>query len=339
MSVPAPGRAVLAVGVDVGGTHVKAGLVDAQGRVTSEARRRTPVRTAAPATVEDLVVEVVQELLQQVPSDVRDLVPVGVGAAGFVDADRGRVVFAPHLSWRDEPLRDALTARLGRPVVLDNDAHAAAWAEHRFGAAQGESHLVVLTLGTGIGGAILTHGRLQRGRHGLAGEFGHQQVVPGGLRCECGNQGCWEQYASGRALARLAREVLRVGGPPAAALRAAGPDGDVTGEHVWRAARDGDPSSRRILAEVGRWLGAGLAGVVGSLDPGTVVIGGGVSLAGDLLLDPARETLAGTLVGRGHRPVPPVLAARLGQRAGLVGAADLARHPDGAASPHRAGSG
>ncbi|WP_298885388.1 ROK family glucokinase [uncultured Serinicoccus sp.] len=340
MSDPAEAPALPAVGVDVGGTHVKAGLVDAQGRVTSEAYRRTPARTAAVAVVEGLVVEVVQELLQQVPPGVRARVPVGVGAAGFVDADRGRVVFAPHLSWRDEPLRDTLAARLGRPVVLDNDAHAAAWAEHRFGAGQGESHLVVLTLGTGIGGAILTHGRLQRGRHGLAGEFGHQQLVPGGLPCECGNQGCWEQYASGRALARLAQEALRVGGPAAAGLRDACPGGGpsgITGEHVWRAARDGDPTSRTILAEVGRWLGTGLAGVVGSLDPGTVVVGGGVSGAGDLLLDPARETLAGSLVGRGHRPVPPVLAARLGQRAGVVGAADLARRRDRASFPRRAG--
>ncbi|WP_130013328.1 ROK family glucokinase [Serinicoccus sediminis] len=317
-----------AVGVDVGGTRVKAGLVDDRGRVLKATARPTPERTAAAATVESLVVEVVHELLGQVPVTRRPAVPVGVGAAGFVDAARGRVVFAPHLSWRDEPLRDRLTARLGRAVLVDNDAHAVAWAEHRFGAGQGESHLVVLTLGTGIGGAILTDGRLQRGRHGLAGEFGHQQLVPGGLPCECGNRGCWEQYASGRALARLAREAALAGGGRAAGLLEAAPDGDapeLTGEHVSRTARQGDPASREILAEVGRWLGVGLAGVVASLDPGTVVVGGGASLAGDLLLDPARETLARTLVGRGHRPVPPVRAARLGGRAGVVGAADLAR--------------
>jgi len=318
-----------AVGVDVGGTRVKAGLVEATGEVVARVHRLTPERTVAAAEVEELIAEVVLDLLGQVAVAERGAIPVGVGAAGFVDAAQGRVVFAPHLSWRDEPSRENLARRLGRPVLVDNDAHAAAWAEHRYGAGVGESHLVMLTLGTGIGGAILTEGRLQRGRHGLAGEFGHQQLVPDGLRCECGNRGCWEQYASGRAIARLAREVVAAGGDHASALVRTldgGEAGALTGEHVTRAAREGDRASREILAEVGRHLGVGLAGVVASLDPGTVVIGGGVSLAGDLLLDPAQETLARTLVGRGHRPVPPVRAAQLGEVAGMVGAADLARH-------------
>ena len=322
-------RTPLAIGIDVGGTRVKAGLVDAAGRVVATSARQTPGRTAVAATVEDLVVEVAEELLAAAERSGQDVGAVGVGAAGFVDARRGHVVFAPHLSWRDEPLQDRLAARLDRPVLVDNDAHAAAWAEHRFGAGRGESHLVMITLGTGIGGAILTDGRLQRGKHGLAGEFGHQQVVPGGRRCECGNRGCWEQYASGSVLRREGREIVRAGGDHAAALRelCEGDPKRLKGEHVTQAARSGDAASVEVLGEVGRWLGRGIAGVVAALDPGTVVVGGGVSEAGDLLLGPARAALSRHLVARGHRPDPAVVPATLGVRAGMVGAADLAGHP------------
>ncbi|ANS78210.1 Putative sugar kinase [Serinicoccus hydrothermalis] len=322
-----PAVGTLAVGVDVGGTHVKGGLVDDGGAILATRVRPTPGRTTPAVEVEGVIAGLVADLLGLAATRGAEVVAVGVGAAGFVDARRGTVVFAPHLAWRDEPLQRRLAGRLGRPVLVDNDAHAAAWAEHRFGAGRGESHLVVLTLGTGIGGAILVDGRLQRGRHGLAGEFGHQQLVPDGRRCPCGNRGCWEQYASAGVLARTAREVVLAGGEHAAGLtRACGGDPDAfRGEHVTQAAQEGDPAAREILADVGRWLGTGLAGVVAALDPGTVVVGGGASLAGELLLGPARETLARRLVGRGHRPIPTVVAAALGASAGLVGAADLAR--------------
>ncbi len=320
-------RSALAVGVDVGGTRIKAGLVDEDGTVVHATRRDTPDRTTRPRDVEDAVVAVVTELLDH-PLVGRDgAAGVGIGAAGFVAADRGTVVFAPHLSWRDEPLRERVSARLDLPVVVENDANAAAWAEHRFGAARGESHLVMVTLGTGIGGAILVDGRLQRGRHGLAGEFGHMTVVPDGRPCPCGLRGCWEQYASGSVLRRAALEVLAAGGPGVEALLGAcGGDPDrLRGEDVTRLAAAGDRVSTELVAGVGRWLGAGLADLVAALDPGTVVVGGGGSEAGELLLAPARDELARRLPGRGHRPVPPVLAAALGAAAGLVGAADLAR--------------
>lgn len=314
----------LAVGVDVGGTRIKAGLVDADGRVIIESVRDTPARTAPPQVVEDAVVSVVEELLTSAPSPV---VAVGVGAAGLVDADRGVVVFAPHLPWREEPLRERLIPRLAVPVTVDNDANLAAWAEHRFGAGRGETHLVVITLGTGIGGAVITDGRLQRGRHGLAGEFGHQRMVPDGRLCECGHRGCWEQYASGTVLRRLGQEVVRAGGPTARALREMchGDPDHLRGEHVTQAALAGDPAAMAALAEVGTALGEGLADVVAALDPGTVVIGGGPIEGGELLLRPTRTALARELLGGRHRPAPRVLAAVLGPLAGLVGAADLAR--------------
>ncbi|QFG68246.1 ROK family glucokinase [Ornithinimicrobium pratense] len=317
----------LSIGVDVGGTRLKAGLVDRAGAVLATARRDTPARSAPSAVLEEALLSVIAELRSGAAATGHRADTVGVAVAGLVDAARGTVVFAPHLPWREEPLRDRLAARLDLPVVIDNDANAAAWAEHRFGAGRGESHLLLITLGTGIGGAVLTEGRLQRGRHGLAGELGHVRVVPDGRACPCGNRGCWEQYVSGTLLRRDGQELVRRGGAASAALAAAcGGDPDrLRGEDVTRLAREGDPASRAVLAAAGRWLGTGLAGAVAALDPGTVVVGGGLSEAGDLLLDPARAALAQHLLGRGHRPVPAIVPAALGAGAGLVGAADLAR--------------
>ncbi|WP_131104233.1 ROK family protein [Ornithinimicrobium sufpigmenti] len=320
---------LLSIGVDVGGTRLKAGLVDQGGAVLATARRDTPGRSAPPAVLEEALLDLVGELRSVASATGRRAASVGVAVAGLVDAARGIVVFAPHLPWREEPLRERLAAGLDLPVVVDNDANAAAWAEHRFGAGRGETHLLLLTLGTGIGGAVLTEGRLQRGRHGLAGELGHVQVVPDGRPCPCGNRGCWEQYVSGTVLRRDGQELVRRGGADAAALSEAcdGDPGRLSGDDLTRLAREGDPASRAVLGAAGRWLGTGLAGAVATLDPGTVVVGGGLSEAGDLLLDPARATLAQHLLGRGHRPVPPVVPAALGVGAGLVGAADLARSP------------
>ncbi len=315
----------LAIGIDIGGTKVAGGLVDVDGTITHRARRDTPHRSKSPSVVEDTIVDVVAELMELVGSGT--VAAVGIGAAGFVAADRATVVFAPHLSWRHEPLQEALQKRITMPIFVDNDANAAAWAEWKFGAAQGETHLMMITLGTGIGGGILINGEVQRGRFGIAGEFGHMQVVPGGHRCECGNRGCWEQYASGNALVREARSLFSANSPIASDLfdRAEGIPGNLTGPLITQAARDGDPTARELLAEIGNWLGLGIANLAAAFDPGTFVIGGGLSAAGDLLLASARETFKRQLTGRGYRPEARIVAALLGNDAGLIGAADLAR--------------
>jgi glucokinase len=317
----------LAIGIDIGGTKVAGGVVDVDGRVTHRARRDTPHRSKSPSVVEGTIVEVVAELIEVARPDA--VAAVGIGAAGFVAADRATVVFAPHLSWRHEPLREALQKRVAVPIFVENDANAAAWAEWRFGAAQGESHVVMVTLGTGIGGGILTNGQVQRGRFGIAGEFGHMQVVPGGHRCECGNRGCWEQYASGNALVREARSMFSANSPMASDLldRVEGVVANLTGPVITQAAREGDPTARELLAEIGHWLGVGIANLAAALDPGLFVIGGGVSAAGDLLLSSARQTFQRELAGRGYRPEARIVNAQLGNDAGLIGAADLARLP------------
>jgi glucokinase len=315
----------LAVGVDIGGTKVAAGLVDEGGRIVATARRPTPGHDVA--GVEDTIADVVAELATLADDDGRAVLAVGVGAAGFVAADRATVLFSPHLAWRREPLREAVQRRTGRPVLVDNDANGAAWAEYRFGAGRDEPRLVCVTLGTGIGGGIVTDGRLDRGRYGLAGEFGHMVLVPGGHRCECGNRGCWEQYASGRALGREARDLASSGSPRAADLleRVGGDVSALVGTVVSAAAAEGDPAAAEIVEEVGRWLGIGLANLAAALDPGTFVIGGGVSEVGELLLAPARDSFSRTLTGRGYRPPARIVGAGLGPQAGLVGMADMAR--------------
>lgn len=310
----------LAIGIDIGGTKVAAGVVDEDGLVLERARRETP--STSPTEVENTIAELVQEL-----SSRHQVVAVGIGAAGFVDASRSTVLFAPHLAWRHEPLRDAVRRRVGLSTLVENDANAAAWAEWRFGAVQNESNLVCITLGTGIGGALVFDGVVHRGQNGIAGEFGHMQVVRDGHRCECGNRGCWEQYASGNALVREARELARARSPRAQRLldRAAGDVDRITGPMVTEVALAGDPTAVELLAEVGDWLGVGIANIAAAIDPGVFVIGGGVSDAGELLISPATAAFRRTLTGRGYRPEPRIVRAHLGNEAGLIGAADLAR--------------
>jgi glucokinase len=315
----------VAIGVDIGGTKVAAGIVDAHGVVLAHARRLTPAQDLEAVT--QTIVDAVSELVR-VASD-RGLTPVGVGigAAGLVDEARSRVVFAPHLVLRGEPIGQLVAAGVGMPVVIENDANAAAWAEWRFGAGQGQSRLVCVTLGTGIGGGMVDDGVLQRGQWGMAGEFGHMIFVPDGHPCECGNRGCLEQYASGNVLGRQARELAEAGAPEVAPLlkRAGGDPAALAGPLITKAAQEGDPLSIELFAQVGHWLGIGLANLAAALDPGMFVIGGGVSDAGDLLLGPARRSFGQHLVGRAYRPPARIERVALGPSAGLIGAADLAR--------------
>jgi glucokinase len=310
----------LTIGVDVGGTTVAAGVVDEQGGVLETAQRDTP--SDDPKKTQEVIADLIRELAAS-----HDVEAVGVGAAGFVDAQRATVLFAPNLAWRDEPLRAAIEERCGLPVVIENDANAAAWAEARFGAGRGEDHVVILTIGTGIGGGIVLEGRLLRGRFGVAAEIGHINIVPDGRRCGCGLEGCWEQYASGRALVQEAQELAKAS--PAMArdmLRLAGGEPEmITGPVVTQAAQEGDVAALRCFDVVGTWLGRGMAQLAAVLDPGLFVLGGGVSAAGEVLREPAWQALLQYLTARGHRPHAELRVAKLGPEAGIVGAGDLAR--------------
>ena len=212
----------------------------------------------------------------------------------------------------------------GLPVVVENDANAAAWGEFRFGVAAGYSSVVVVTVGTGIGGGIIVDGRLLRGSGGFAGEIGHINVVPGGLRCGCGLAGCWEAYSSGTALVRFARALAGERPRAAARMLELAGGGDIAGLHVTQAAREGDPAALECFAHISHWLGVGLADLSAVLDPEAYVLAGGVSEAGELLAAPTRTSLEESLTARTFRPMPPVMVATLGSNAGIAGAADLA---------------
>jgi glucokinase len=313
----------LTIGVDVGGTKVLAGVVDEKGIILAKSRRPTP--SNSPTETADAIAAAVSEFRRDYEVEA-----VGIGAAGWIDETRSLVRFAPNLAWRDEPLRDIVEARINLPVVVENDANAAAWGEYAFGAGRGQSHLILITVGTGIGCGIILDGRLYRGRYGIGGEPGHVRVVPDGRRCGCGNRGCWEQYCSGRALEREAREIVAASAVAGAGLleRVDGDLNKISGPVVTSAALDGDPVALECFDVVGAWLGQGLADLAASFDPGAFVIGGGVSEAGDLLLEPARRAYEATLTGRGHRPWATLVIAELSELAGLVGAADLARYRD-----------
>jgi glucokinase len=256
------------------------------------------------------------------PVPVTASVPVGVGAPGMVDR-RGRLCFAPNLpqaqgvDW-NELIGDRLP---GRTVLIENDANFAVLAEHRIGAAVGHDHVVMVTLGTGIGGGLVVDGRVQVGAAGFAGEIGHMVVDPAGPPCPCGRRGCWERFASGAGLGMLAREAA-LAGRLGEVVRLAGGDAEtVRGEDVSAAAAAGDPGAQQVIREVGRWIGFGLANLAALLDPSCFVLGGGVVEAGDLLIASARAAYAELVEGGDRRPAAVIVPAAFGERAGAVGGA------------------
>jgi glucokinase len=311
----------LACGIDVGGTKIAGGVVDEHGTILEELRVESPATDVA--AIEQAIESLVTELRSR-----HAIAAVGVGAAGYIDKARAVVMFAPNLAWRDLDLKADLEAKLDLPVVVENDANAAAWGEFQFGAGHDVDDLLLVTVGTGVGGGVVLDGNLYRGAFGVGAEIGHMRVVPDGILCGCGNYGCLEMYASGSALVRDVRTAASAGSLLAADLvdRAGGDPAAITGPLVTDAARAGDPFAIEHLATLGRWLGEGIASLTAVLDPAVVVVGGGVSAADELLLEPTRRAFAAQLTGRGHRPMLDIRKARLGNRAGLIGAADLSRH-------------
>ena len=312
-------RVSATIGLDIGGTKINGGVIDGSGVILAKGRKDTPAHD--PAAIAQEAANLIRELSLEHKIDA-----VGVACAGFIDRSGSTVLFAPNLAWRDEPLKARLESVLDLPVIIENDASAAAWGEFRFGGGAEADDMVLVTVGTGIGGGIVVDGVLLRGAFGVAAELGHMRVVPNGIRCGCGNRGCWEQYASGTALVREARELVVSGTPLAARLSelCAGDPAALSGPDVTRAAAEGDPAAVELLADLGVWIGEGLASVAAILDPQLIVLGGGVSEAGDLLLDPALAAFRRQLTGRGHRPEARFALASLGNDAGMIGVADLA---------------
>ena len=304
------------IGLDVGGTKVLGVALDPGSPGVVVAEERVPTPEGGDGLVDTLVG--LLDGLAEGPATV------GVGVPGLVDRV-GTLHMGPHLRrLHDVPLARLLTERTGRPTVVDNDANCAAVGEQAAGAAQGAQEALVVTLGTGIGAGVITGGRLLRGANGFAGEPGHMVVDPNGPPCPCGKRGCWERFASGTGLGRLARDAAHGGRLDAAMALAGGDPEAVRGEHVTAAARAGDPESRVVLGELARWIAMGLANLVNVLDPEVIVIGGGLVEAADLLLPDVRTHFETLVMAGDRRPEVPILPAVLGERAGAIGAAVLA---------------
>jgi glucokinase len=309
------------IGIDVGGTKVLGGVVTGTGEILATARRDTPREGGRALT--EAIANVATELAQQYPVD-----SIGVSAAGFISSDRQTMLATPNISnWNGVNLVVELTEILHKKIVLENDANAAAWGEFKFGAGRGRSDLMMLTLGTGVGGGLILNGSVFRGAFGIGAELGHIRLVPEGQLCGCGIRGCLEQYASGLALMRHAREAIDASPLLARNLLERG-DGTIEGlrgNHITEAARDGDPVAIAAFNTMATYLGAGIASLCAVIDPSCVVLGGGVIDAGELFLGPTRDAALRLIPFSGKHPYPEIVAAVLGNHAGLVGVADLSR--------------
>lgn len=307
------------IGIDIGGTKIAGALVNSEGVIVRESRVPTPVED--PAALVTAVVALINELRAG-----HEVIGAGIAMAGFIDAAQSSVIYGTNFGWKNFPLKSEIEAKLDIPVIIENDANAAGWAEYRYGAGRGFKHMVMLTLGTGVGGAVIVDGRMLRGGFGVAGELGHLRVVPDGIPCGCGQNGCIESYASGTALLREARELAESGKPEGARLAELQKQvGELTGKEVYQALVEKDPGAVALLNQLASWLGQAIASLSAVLDPEVVVIGGGVSAAGEMLLEPIRAAYRKYAPAGGFRPELKLAIAEFVNDAGVVGAADLAR--------------
>ncbi len=306
-----------AIGVDIGGTGTKAGIVARDGSVLLRLERPTD-----PSAGTKSVIAIVEELVEAAPGVDATVEAVGIGAAGFIDAVNGLVTFAPNLVYDDPHVAEAVRVRVGLPVVLDNDANVAAWGERAYGGARGSDHVAYVTVGTGIGSGFIVDGRLVRGFTGAGAEFGHTVVDPDGPQCNCGLRGCLEQLASGRAIERMAQEAV-ASDPNSSIVAFAENPAAITVVHVAQAAREYDGTAREVLKRAGRALGVGLSNIANVFDPEVIVIGGSVMRAGEPFLGPARDALAKMTTAQRRRPMRLDVTTLKGD-AGILGAAALA---------------
>jgi glucokinase len=311
-----------AIGIDIGGTKMAGALVDEGGNILNE------LRIPSPTDDSEQMIEAIGSLISKL-GEGEKVVAVGVAAAGFMSSDREMMYHSPNIAaWRNEPLKKRIESKTKLPVLLENDANAAGWAEFRFGAGAGSKGMIMLTIGTGVGGAIISDGVLLKGGFGIGGELGHAVLFPGGRECGCGQRGCVESYCSGTALLKAARELAVSNDSKAARLKQLMLEtGELSGEQLYQAILEDDAGANELIAELGKNLGAAIASIyVPLLDPELVVVGGGVSAVGERLLDPIWSAVENSIPAKGYRPELKIVKAKFLNQAGLIGAADLARH-------------
>lgn len=316
------GEVLHAIGIDIGGTKMAGALVDDAGNVVNELKIPSPIDDS------DQMIEAISSLISTL-GEGQQVMAVGVAAAGFMSADREVMYHSPNIAaWRNEPIKRRIETKTNLPVLLENDANAAGWAEFRFGAGAGSKSMIMLTIGTGVGGAIISNGVLLKGGFGIGGELGHAVLHPGGKECGCGQSGCVESYCSGTALLKAARELSQSNDPKATRLKELMLEsGELSGEQLYRAISENDFAAAELITELGHNLGTAIASLfVPVLDPELVVIGGGVSAVGEKLLSPIRSAFEQSIPAKGFRPELKIVKAKFLNQAGLIGAADLARH-------------
>jgi glucokinase len=310
-----------AVGIDIGGTKIAGALVDEQGQIHNELKVSSPIDDA------DQMLETIASLVAELTAG-QQVAGVGVAAAGFMSKDREIMYHSPNISaWRNEPLKKRLETKLGQPVMLENDANAAGWAEFRFGAGAKSKSMIMITIGTGLGGAIISDGVLLNGGFGIGGELGHVTLIPGGQSCGCGQKGCVEAYCAGTALLKSARALASSSDSRGSRLKQlAEVTGELTGEKVYQAILEDDLGANSLIADLAHHLGTAIGTIyVPILDPELVVIGGGVSVLGERLLAPIQSAFSDSMPAKGYRPELEIVGATFLNQAGLIGAADLAR--------------
>jgi glucokinase len=306
----------LTIGVDLGGTNIKVGLVTAEGKIVRSHRVTTEAQRG-PQAVAERICEACRDLLAAAGEQLPAVRGVGVGSPGTIDIENGVVLFSPNLDgWNDIPLRQMVEQGLEKDCVVDNDANVAALAEQWVGVGRGTGSLVLLTLGTGIGGGIVLDERIWHGGNGVAGEVGHMSINPDGPRCGCGNRGCLEAYASATAMVRRMREAIEAGTPTSLADR----KDELTAALIHGAAVAGDAAARENIEQTGRYLGVGVSNLMHILNPEVVAFSGGVTAAGEMLLEPVRREVEWRTLEASRRDVRISLSA-LPEDAGLIGAA------------------
>lgn len=304
-----------AVGIDLGGTNLKAGIVDGNGKIAYRLSKKTNSE-ADSQTISDQILELIAEIIRISNLKKSDIVGIGLGSPGLVDKKGETILFSPNLPrWRNIPIKRIIAERFSMPCVLENDANAAAWGEKWAGAGKEASSLVMLTLGTGIGGGIVIEDRLWRGANNVAAEIGHMVIQTDGPLCKCGNRGCIEVYASATGMVRRFQELLKGGTP--SALKGCH---EITAKRINDAALQGDKASLDIIEETGRYLGIAIVNIMHIINPEMIVLAGGMIGSGELLMNPLREVTTQRAFEASYKDTK-IVFSQLGNDAGIIGAA------------------
>ena len=311
------------VGIDLGGMSIKAGLVDENGRILKKLTCPTGVERGAKAVVEDMA-RLTLDVVEQGGAKLEDVKAIGIGLPGIQDPETGRVPFCTNLGWHDVPVIEWMHEIVDKPIYIQNDATVAGLAESVAGVSANVKNIVFLTLGTGVGGGIVLDGKVYSGSHGVGSELGHMITVAGGDLCTCGNRGCWERYSSASALIRMGREAAAQAPDCLIMQKAGGCVEKISAKTVMDSAKEGDPVALKVFDQYIYNICTGLVGIINFIDPEMIVLGGGVSLAGEFLLNAVREKLP-TMVFYKTMPYARIELATLGNDAGIIGAAMLGR--------------